>query len=170
MYAVTGHRPERLGISYSERDRRVLTRFAIQTLGTYCDLDDTLITGMALGWDQACAEAARSLGMRYIAAIPFEGQESTWPEEAQRRYGRLLASADLIVTISTRANISSAFKARNVYMVDRAETIIALYDGTARGGTFHAVTYAKTQGRRVINVWKDWQAFFGGQRHTSNSV
>lgn len=111
MYAVTGHRPQRLGLTYSERDRRLLARFALTTLGTCCDLDATLLTGMALGWDQACAEAAQSLDMPYIAAVPFEGQESTWPEEAQRRYRQLIDSAALVVTIGTRANILTAFTA-----------------------------------------------------------
>lgn len=43
-------------------------------------------------------------------------------------------------------------------MIDRAETVIVLYDNNPRGGTYGAVTYAKVQGKKsVINVWGDWQ-------------
>src|SRR6476659_1732920 len=113
MYAVTGHRPQRLGLTYSEHDRRLLVRFAIQTLGIYCmrhkgEFKLSILCGMALGWDQACAEAARSLGMPYIAVVPFEGQESTWRAESQNRYRHRLDSAALVVTIGTRANMSNA--------------------------------------------------------------
>jgi len=162
MYTVTGHRPKRLGLNYTERDRRLLVRFAIQTIGIYCmprrgGFKLSILCGMALGWDQACAEAARDLRIPYIAAIPFDGQELAWPATAQRRYRELLRDASLIVTVGSRGNTSQAFKARNIYMIDRADTIIALYDGVPRGGTFHAVMYAKTQGKRVINVWEDYE-------------
>ena len=40
---------------------------------------DAVISGMALGWDQAVARATADLGIPWVAAITFEGQESKWP-------------------------------------------------------------------------------------------
>ena len=81
ILAATGHRPDKLG-GYSHDILVRLTEFAqhqIRVLGP-----EKVISGMALGWDQAVALATISLEIPLIAAIPFEGQESVWPEKSQK--------------------------------------------------------------------------------------
>jgi uncharacterized phage-like protein YoqJ len=90
VIAGTGHRPPRLGLSYSRSDLDKLTRFFIinhlQSRDDYDNGDLSIISGMALGWDQALAAAAIALDVPFIGAIPFEGQEGKWPKSAQDVY------------------------------------------------------------------------------------
>lgn len=45
--------------------------------------------------------------------------------------------------------------------------MIALYNGDLndptkhhiRGGTYNCIKYAERQGKEIINVWSDWEAF-----------
>ncbi|KAA0573470.1 hypothetical protein [Azospirillum sp. Sh1] len=79
ILAVTGHRPEKLG-GHSPALRRKLAVFAsfrlrhfIQTHGR----PDKIISGMALGWDQAMAIAAIAAGIPLVAAVPCDAQDAT---------------------------------------------------------------------------------------------
>jgi len=42
---------------------------------------------------------------------------------------------------------------RNKYMVDRADEIIAVWDGS-NSGTSNCINYAKKQGKPVINIYE----------------
>jgi hypothetical protein len=75
--AATGHRPDKLVNQYDEASLARLTEFAATCLKQLAP--DFVISGMALGWDQAIAEAAVSLDIPLIAEIPFPGQPSRWP-------------------------------------------------------------------------------------------
>ena len=41
---------------------------------------------------------------------------------------------------------------RNRYLVDRAQTLLAVYDGAPGGGTEYTVRYAQSRDRRIILV------------------
>lgn len=41
------------------------------------------------------------------------------------------------------------FQARNMYMVDRADQVVAFTDGRESGGTYNTIQYAKSQGKAV---------------------
>lgn len=88
--AVTGHRPDKLG-GYNERTQRDLISLARIELARL--EPHHVITGMALGWDQAIAQAAIDLDIPFTAAVPFQGQEDRWPHDSQREYRRLIAEA-----------------------------------------------------------------------------
>lgn len=152
ILAATGHRPPKLG-GYSDGVQRELMALAID----YC-LDappSQIISGMALGWDQAVAEAAIECGIPFIAAIPFEGQERRWPVESQHRYRQLLAAAASVEIISPYPG-ARAMQQRNEWMVDRADRIVALWDGSW-GGTFNCVEYANRVRVPVDNLWHRWK-------------
>ena len=73
IIAATGHRPDKLG-GYGSIVADRLFHLAYETLE---ELAPTLvISGMALGWDMAVAEAAFCLDIPFHAYRPFEGQES----------------------------------------------------------------------------------------------
>jgi hypothetical protein len=76
ILAATGHRPDKLG-GYDLSIYRKLVGLAYSYLRK--QTPDVVISGMALGWDQAVAEAAVKASTPFIAAIPFRGQESKWP-------------------------------------------------------------------------------------------
>lgn len=154
IVAATGHRPEKLG-GYDNKTRLALGGLATEWLATHAP--SKVIVGMALGWDQAVAEAALSLGIPFIAAVPFEGQEKRWPEEAQARYTRLLNAAEIISVIVPGPvygrQVNGAMQARNEWMVDRADQMLALWDGSW-GGTFNCLEYARKRGVPITNLWE----------------
>ncbi len=66
--AVTGHRPDKLG-GFSEDVHHRLVRFAKETLSKIPRDNLTIVTGMALGWDIAIADACDQVGIPFLAAI-----------------------------------------------------------------------------------------------------
>ena len=138
--SFTGHRPEKLG-GYGTHEP--LTRLATWWLDAL--QPDTVISGMALGWDQAVAEAATRLGVPWCAAVPFEGQESRWPDASRAQYRRLLARADSVVIVSP-ARCTGATSGWSTG---------ALWDGSD-GGTGACVKYAERVGRIWVNLWDEW--------------
>ncbi len=154
VWAVTGHRPPKLG-GYADEARELLLRFAVLELENFEPQE--VITGMALGWDQAIAEACVELGIPFTAAVPFRGQPRKWPAESQRRYGLLLNAAKCVRVISTVAAASS-FQRRNIWMVRNSDSVLALWDGSS-GGTANCVRFARSRGRELINCWSDWIEF-----------
>ena len=155
MIAGTGHRPDKLG-GYQNTER--LDHFAYHLL--YQWRPDRVISGMALGWDQALALAAVQLDIPLVAAIPCPGQESKWPEVSQRRYQAILARAAEKVVIS-QAYSAKAMMDRNRWMVDQLgpqDCLVALWNGTP-GGTKNCYDYATKQQTQIINVWPHWEAY-----------
>lgn len=162
VIAGTGHRPPRLGLSYSRPDLDKLTEFAITHLRSRNDYGDdnlSIISGMALGWDQALALAATVLDIPFIAAIPFEGQEKKWPKSAQDLYRQIISRAAQVVCVGSKNEIMNAFHLRDYWMVDNATEMLTLYNGEAYGGTFKTLKYARKKQRQVTNLWEDWRAF-----------
>lgn len=153
-YAFTGHRPDKLG-GYEAHSRRALGGFAADCL--FHDRPDMAIVGMALGFDQAVAGACVLLGIPFVAAIPFTGQERLWPAEAQTRYRRLLSYADSIEIVAEGISVSTAMRKRNAWMVDRCDKLVSLWDGSF-GGTCHCVSYAQQRKTPFVNWWGLWIA------------
>jgi uncharacterized phage-like protein YoqJ len=155
IIAGTGHRPNKLG-GYSDKVFYRLVDLAKASLAQY--KPDIVISGMALGWDQALAEAATRLKIPFIAAVPFIGQENSWPEDSQDYYMELLDQASEIITVSDGGYHPRKMQLRNIWMVDRSEKILALWDGS-RGGTFNCVQYALSKKKPVINMWNSWMKY-----------
>ena len=149
IIAFTGHRPAKLGgygpSPTQERIRAALRReiLALQPSGA--------ISGVALGVDQWAAEVCNELGIRWIAAVPFGGQEQIWPAAAQARYQELLATAAKVVIVSPGGFTKKKLQVRNEWMVDRAGVLLAVWDGSA-GGTGNCVLYARQRSRRIITI------------------
>lgn len=158
--AGTGHRPDKLG-GYTERVERRLHGLAVACVFEH--RPDRIISGMAQGWDTALAEAAVRMRVPFTAAIPFWGQDLLWPAKAQRRYQKLLDLADRVhVVVDTDSgdpvlNPWFAFQARNEWMVDHCDLVLALWDGS-KGGTGNCVSYAKKIGVPICNVWESYPA------------
>jgi uncharacterized phage-like protein YoqJ len=158
IIAATGHRPDKLGGYHPEVDRRAYD-FAFGYLEKA--KPEGVVSGMALGWDMAVADAAIDLGIPLIAAIPFVGQERKWKPAARKRYERIctLAHEAVVVTpylLTTQAgSIAKAFMNRNEWMVDRCTKLVALWDG-GKGGTANCIAYAVSRGKSYDNLWDKW--------------
>ena len=94
----------------------------------------TFLSGMAVGFDLAAAEAVLELrdrmpGIRLVAAVPFRGQEARFPQSDRERYGRVLAAADAVEVLSP------------VY-----------HRGCYAGGTHYTVRRALRRGLEVLDL------------------
>lgn len=140
----TGHRPEKL--NRSEREVKKALNAAIHQ--AIKDGHTTFISGMARGVDIWAAQIVlreRSLDsrIRLIAAPPYEGFESRWSQSWQEEYNLILQYADLTRFICKGYSMSS-FQARNKWMVDYSNRVIAVYNGEP-GGTRNTIEYARKQ-------------------------
>lgn len=153
ILAGTGHRPEKLG-GYGEEVYDDLFAFARLHLSV---LQPTrVISGMALGWDTALAEAAVTLDIPLYAYVPFQSQASRWAAPAQRLHRNLLAAAAHVEMCEDDPYAAWKLEHRNRCMVDDCDKVLALYDGEPTGGTANCIRYATKVGRPIINLWSGW--------------
>lgn len=134
--AVTGHRLDKLG-GYTLPIEQRLVAFAEQQLQALAVRHsfDRVLTGMALGWDQAVAHACYRLRLSYVACLPCDGQERLWPLVCREHWEWLLDKAADVAVVSPGPYEAWKMQRRNEYMVDRASrAVLALRDGSA-GGT-----------------------------------
>jgi uncharacterized phage-like protein YoqJ len=153
ILAATGHRPNKLG-GYREGLTRKLEALASEFIVR--EQPTIIITGMALGWDLAVANAAWRHRIEFIAAVPFVGQERKWPTGVQRDYRFLLQRASKVEVISPGGYDPAKMHIRNQWMVDRAHAMVALWDGSDDGGTAACLKYARAKNVPVHNLWDDW--------------
>lgn len=159
--AVTGHRPAKLG-GWSPQARERLYRFAISRFEAMPFYPERVLTGMALGWDLAVAEACRTMGIPFIAYVPCEGQELRWNPEDQQRYRELLGAAHEIENVPGGEYAAYKMLRRDEAMVDACDELLALWNGSS-GGTAHTVNYARQGGLfghvKITNCWPEWLEF-----------
>lgn len=116
------------------------------------------MSGMAVGFDLAAAEAVldcrRSMpGVRLIAVVPFQGQESRFSTTDRECFSRILAAADEVVVLSPVFH-RGCYTVRNDFLVDSASAVIAWYDGSP-GGTHYTVRRARRFGKELIYLHPD---------------
>ena len=109
------------------------------------------ISGMAIGSDQLFAVICIRLGISFIAAVPFVGQESKWPLHVQKQYFKILDKAKEIITVSDGTYSNEKFHIRNEYIVNNSDKILAYYDGSP-SGTGHCVNYATKNSKEIIRI------------------
>lgn len=152
VLAVTGHRPQKLGGFGANVETR-LRSFAKSEIERCAPA--TVITGMALGWDQAIGWSCVELDIPFVAAVPFNRQDSKWNADARKHYRLLLSLASDVVIVSPGGFSVPKMHARNRYMVDRGTCVLALWDGSA-GGTANCVGYALMKKKPIDNCWARW--------------
>lgn len=138
----TGHRPEKLTRSEAEI-KKDLEEAILQAVN---DGFVTFIIGIARGVDIWAGEIVLQLrqtnpSIHLIAASPYQGFESRWAADWQRRYNAILEQADLVRFVC-KGYSKACFQIRNEWMVDRAARVIAVYNGEP-GGTRNTIEYAK---------------------------
>jgi len=150
IVAFTGHRPDKLGgyrvpnPTYIKVCQQI--DFALRELKP-----EKVISGMALGVDQWAAYIAHKLQIPFVAAVPFEKQESKWPQQSQETYHKLLKLASEVVIISPGGYSHDKMQIRNQWMVDHCDKLIAVWDGSS-GGTGNCVGYAKSVKKDIFFI------------------
>ena len=153
----TGHRPQRLPWGDNEADLRcqaVKARLTRAVAEAYDRGYRHFLCGMAQGCDLYFCELALALRQRHgdvsvAAAIPCPTQADHWPPADRLRRQRLLNQCDL-ETVVQHHYTKGCMLRRNRYMVDRSSLLIAVYDGTPKGGTMNTLAYALRQGVETI--------------------
>ncbi len=161
----TGHRPNKLFDSdyYSNANAELLKNFVKQELLKIKNVDK-IVSGMALGYDFALAEASLELNIPLIAAVPFKGQEKKWSHLAQCNYQSLLSKAEKVEFICFEGYAAYKMQVRNCWMTDNSDKILALYNGDLSGGTYNCIRYAQEKGREIINIWENFIEYKKGLR------
>jgi len=95
--------------------------------------DLVVISGMDLGAPQLGAEAAASLGLPYVAVLPYPSMESVWRPEAQEHHRRLLGGAREVVTVvrkapATKQQAGMALGRRNDWLARHAVDALVVWD------------------------------------------
>ena len=145
----TGHRPERLEIPEPE----VISGLKVEIHQAIADGFQTFISGVSRGVDLWAAEIVLALrdegaAVRLICASPYQGFESRWSQEWQKRYCQVMKRADLVRFICPGYS-RNCFQRRNEWMVDHSALVIAVYNGQP-SGTRNTIEYARRCGVPVI--------------------
>lgn len=157
--AFTGHRPAGIvrglglpsNLAYSATIRELLEDIAHQAIEHTGA--SRVISGGALGVDQAAAEAALLAGIPLSMYLPFEGFDQKWPKSSRQMLANLIDQADEVRYISDPGYASSKLQRRNEAMVDGCDRLAAVWSGSA-GGTANCLQYARTKDIRVTQCWK----------------
>lgn len=155
IVSFTGHRSDKIGgwnlpnptyISICRQIEKILR-----------DLKPSeCISGMALGFDSYAANVCINIGIPFIAAIPFIGQEKAWPEKSQKTYNKLLSKAKEIVIVSDGGYSAAKMQIRNEYLVNNCNILVSCFRlGETSGGTFNCIQYAKKVNKQIIAVDPD---------------
>ena len=155
----TGHRPDKLPWGGDESDprcRRLKVRIAQAVEDAYVSGVRRFITGMARGVDLYCAEAVLALregepDIVLECARPCETQADSWPAVEQERYRSILERCDF-ETLVQHSYDRFCMMRRNRYMVDRSGSLIAVYNGVPKGGTFQTLAYAMKKGLTIHTI------------------
>lgn len=148
--AITGHRPDKIANSFgwiTVKLGQIFTRLK----------PELVISGMARGVDMIAAKVAVDNEIPLLAAIPYPGQEHGYPTHEAAEYHKLLEAATKIEILADEptAYFDAVKKLhdRNKWMVDHSNMVIAVWDGSPKGGTTHCVRYAKrVQSQRSLPI------------------
>ena len=156
--AFTGHR----AMSYAAGDsaEALRSRLVATLRELYARGAHTFYSGMAEGFDLLAARAVLDLrrehsDIQLIAAVPFRAQAAGFSAIVRRDYGQILAAANRVDVLQEKYS-RDCFLRRDDYMVERAATVVAWFDGRA-GGTAYTVGRARSLGCELINLYRDGQ-------------
>lgn len=162
--AFTGHRPS--GFSFGSDEKHPdCVRLQEMLFSLVLRLSQSgvtrFISGMAKGTDLWAAKQVLRLReenpqIKLIAAVPCAGQAGRWNAKDRETYADILDRADEVVTLS-ESYTPGCMMQRNRWMVDHAEVLVAVCNGSEKGGTANTLRYAEKQKRRIY--WIDPQSF-----------
>lgn len=146
------------GTRWAHRPERDYERLFADYLGPFSLPDSTVYVGGALGIDTfALRWLARATEALVAVVVPATVDEQ--PREAADAIRIAAASGrvhELVELVHPGFPSTEAYHARNRWMVDRAELLVAfpLADSQSEGGTAYTVDYAASRGvpRLVVDV------------------
>ncbi|MDT0573979.1 hypothetical protein RM704_42140 [Streptomyces sp. DSM 3412] len=124
------------------------------------------VSCIAKGADTVFAEAVLGLGGRLIVVVPSRDyRRSTVEPEHADSYDRLVEAAEEVVVLPYETADREAYEAANAVLIQRADRLVAVWDGAPPtgkgGGTADAVLEARAAGIPVDVVWPEGAARSG---------
>jgi uncharacterized phage-like protein YoqJ len=153
----TGHRPNKLG-GYTPEVDHLLRETASLWLCKH--MPELVISGGALGWDQALVEGAWTAGLVYDMYLPFDGFDCKWPDSSRRRLERYANLARQVKFVCDPGYAPWKMQKRNEAMVDACTDVLALWNGSD-GGTGNCLRYARSKNKPIINLWDKYETIRG---------
>lgn len=146
----------RLKLDTSKSERQELQTKAISCcdkLSCYVELSMKL---NLIGSDTVFALAVLELkeegyDIKLHCAIPCKNHSCKWIRESVDLYNDILSKADTVKLVSDEEYKPWLMQKRNEYMVDLADKIIAVWDGS-KGGTGNCVRYAEKCSKKIIRI------------------
>ncbi|MFG2140167.1 hypothetical protein [Streptomyces sp. NPDC048650] len=115
------------------------------------------VSCIAPGADSLFAEAVLACGSELSVVLPFRDYRRSLDDEEHRaRFDRLMEAASHITVMPYPEASLTAFEAANTELLQRAEILIAVWDGEPSekgGGTAAVVAQAREAGMPVHVVW-----------------
>ena len=147
----TGHRPGKLVADESEIRawlRQEINRAVNSNFNTF-------ICGMADGVDVWAALEVLALRknnpeIRLVSAVPFRGMDKSSQCGDISLFNKIISESDYVHYICDYYT-RWCFLARDRWMVDRSERVIAVFNGS-KGGTAYTLEYARNKGREIVVV------------------
>lgn len=156
--AVTGH------LDLTE-DTVPLVRTALDDLLRPYAGDGRLVgvSCIAKGADTLFAEAVLAVGGRLVVVVPSQDyRRNTVEPEHGASYDRLVEAAEEVLVLPYGTANRQAYEAANAVLVERADRLVAVWNGVPPtgkgGGTADAVLEARAAGIPVDVVWPDGAA------------
>jgi len=154
LIGVTGHK------NLSVATRRLVSDAVRDELAGV--RDPVVITSLAAGADQICAEVALRAGGSLVVVLPARRYEETFGDESDLAgFTRLLSQAAEVISMPFEEACEQAYWAAGREVADRADRLLAVWDGkpaAGLGGTAQVVAYARSAGKRVTVIWPDGAA------------
>jgi len=152
--AVTGHRDldEPTTAKVDTAIRALLGETGQDIIGISC---------LAEGADQIFARAVLDLGGRLEVIIPSAGYAATLSSHARRAFEELKGRASRIRALAHPSPGPGPYLDAGLQMLDRADRLIAVWDGRqarGRGGTADIVDHAHRRRMPVSVVWPEGSA------------
>lgn len=152
IVAITGHRPNKIPD----------TLWVAQALfAAYAEVGaEHVIQGMAAGVDLLSAKCAYLSGIPFTCAKPWKGHTPRKEDEPQ--YAQALKYAQRVVNVTEYEEFPGnwCYQKRNEWMVDNADVVIAVWDGS-RGGTHNCYKYAEKVDKPIYLIDPLEQAIHG---------
>lgn len=149
----TGHRPDKLNGYDPKNNKKLLWK--LHEVIEYFIINgvDTFISGMALGIDMWCAKIVLKLRKKYphiklVCAVPCLNHPRKWNKENQDEWRDIVTQCDEFVLVTKEDYKPYLMQVRNEYMVDRADEILAVHDGS-EGGTGNCIKYARKMNKEI---------------------
>lgn len=105
--------------------------------------------GMSRGADFLFADVLSERKLNWTAIIPCTNQTHLWNESDREFHSQLVNKAEDMIILHEEYK-HGVMHYRNQYMVNKSEILLAIYDNSEKGGTFHTVNLAIKQHLKVI--------------------